>query len=210
MPERDLAMDTLKGVLEGKILIQNHCYRADEMANMIDMSKEFGYHITAFHHAVEAYKIADLLRENDICVATWANWWGVKLEMYDGIEANAPLVHAQPGGCAIIKSDDPDLIQRLNQEAAAALAAGRAAGLQITEADAIRWITSNPAKALGVADQTGSLEPGKRADVVIWDHDPFSIYAKAQRVWVDGAVTYDIADPRLQPKSDFELGQGGL
>ena len=208
-PKRDLQMDTLVGVLRGEILVENHCYRADEMAQMIDISKEFGYHVTAFHHAVEAYKIADILAKNDICVATWANWSGAKLEMYDAIEANAALVHAA-GGCAIIKSDDPDLIQRLNQEAAAALAGGRAAGLQISEADAMRWITSNPAKALGIAGQTGSLEPGKRADVVIWDHNPFSIYARAQRVWIDGAVTYDIADPRLQPKSDFELGQGGL
>ncbi|HEV2531851.1 amidohydrolase [Phenylobacterium sp.] len=207
-PKRDLQLDTLVGVLKGEILVENHCYRADEMAQMIDISKEFGYHVTAFHHAVEAYKIADILAKNDICVATWANWWGVKLEMYDGIEANAAMVHAA-GGCAIIKSDDPDLIQRLNQEAAAALAAGRAAGINISEADAIRWITSNPAKALGISAQTGSLEPGKRADVVIWDKDPFSVYAKAQRVWIDGAVTYDIADPRYQPKSDFELGQGG-
>jgi imidazolonepropionase-like amidohydrolase len=207
-PRRDLQLDTLAGVLKGEILVENHCYRADEMAQMIDISKEFGYHVTAFHHAVEAYKIADILAKNDICVATWANWWGFKLEMYDGIEANAALVDAA-GGCAIIKSDDPDLIQRLNQEAAAALAAGRAAGLTISEAHAIRWITLNPAKALGIDKQTGSLEPGKRADVVIWDKDPFSIYARAQRVWIDGAVTYDIADPRFQARSDFELGQGG-
>jgi len=208
-PKRDLQLDTLAGVLKGEILVENHCYRADEMAQMIDIANEFGYHIAAFHHAVEAYKIADLLAKNSICVATWANWWGVKLEMYDAIEANAPLVAAAPGGCAIIKSDDPDLIQRLNQEAAAALAAGRAAGLQISEAEAIRWITANPAKALGIAAQTGSLEAGKRADVVVWDRDPFSVYAKPQRVWIDGAVTYDIADPRFQAKSDFELGQGG-
>jgi imidazolonepropionase-like amidohydrolase len=207
-PKRDLQLDTLVGVLNGEILVENHCYRADEMAQMIDISKEFGYHVTAFHHAVEAYKIADLLADNHICVATWANWWGVKLEMYDATEANAALVDAAKGGCAIIKSDDPDLIQRLNQEAAAALAAGRAAGLDISEAHAISWITLNPARALGIDKQTGSLEPGKRADVVVWDRDPFSVYARAQRVWIDGAVTYDIADPRFQAVSDFELGQG--
>jgi imidazolonepropionase-like amidohydrolase len=208
-PKRDLAMDTLVGVLKGEILVENHCYRADEMAQMIDISKEFGYHITAFHHAVEAYKIADLLAANGTCVATWANWWGGKMEMYDGIEANAALVDAAKGGCAIIKSDDPDLIQRLNQEAAEALAAGRAAGLQISEAQAIKWITANPAKALGISAQTGSLEPGKRADVVIWDHDPFSIYARTERVYVDGAVAYDRHDARYQPRSDFDLGQPG-
>jgi imidazolonepropionase-like amidohydrolase len=207
-PTRDLQLDTLSGVLRGEILIENHCYRADEMAQMIDISREFGFHVTAFHHAVEAYKIADLLAKNDICVATWANWWGFKMEGWDAIEANAALVHAA-GGCAIIKSDDPDLIQRLNQEAAAALAAGRAAGLTISEGDAIRWITANPAKALGIANQTGSLEPGKRADLVIWDHDPFSIYARADRVYLDGAIAYDRHDARYQPRSDFDLGQTG-
>ena len=208
-PKRDLGLDTLSAVLRGEILVENHCYRADEMAQMIDISKEFGYHIAAFHHAVEAYKIADLLADNHICVATWANWWGGKMEMLDGIEANAALVDAAKGGCAIIKSDDPDLIQRLNQEAAEALAAGRAAGLQISEAEAIKWITSNPAKAIGVDKQTGSLEPGKRADLVIWDHDPFSIYARTDRVYLDGAIAYDRHDPRYQPRSDFDLGQAG-
>jgi imidazolonepropionase-like amidohydrolase len=207
-PGRDLQLDTLAGVLKGEILVENHCYRADEMAQMIDISREFGFRITAFHHAVEAYKIADVLAKNDICVATWANWWGFKMEAFDAIEANVPLVDAA-GGCAVIKSDDPDLTQRLNQEAAAALAAGRAAGLTISEGRAIRWITANPAKMLGIAAQTGSLEPGKRADVVIWDRDPFSIYARTERVYVDGAIAYDRRDPRFQPKSDFEVGQPG-
>ena len=208
-PKRDLGLDTLAAVLRGEIQVENHCYRADEMVQMIDISKEFGYHIAAFHHAVEAYKIADILAANDICVATWTNWWGSKMEMLDGIEANAALVNAAKGGCAIIKSDDPDLIQRLNQEAAEALAAGRAAGLTISEAEAIKWITANPAKALGIAKQTGSLEVGKRADLVIWDHNPFSVYARTERVYLDGAIAYDRSDPRYQPRSDFELGQAG-
>ena len=127
MPERDLAMDTLKGVLEGKILVHNHCYRADEMAIMIDMAKEFGYQVTAFHHAVEAYKIADLLRDNDICAVMWADWYGFKMEAYDAIKENIPLVH-NAGACAIVHSDDPNYIQRLNQEAAKALADGIRAG----------------------------------------------------------------------------------
>jgi imidazolonepropionase-like amidohydrolase len=207
-PSRDLQLDTLVGVLKGEILVENHCYRADEMAQMIDIAKEFGFRITAFHHAVEAYKIADILAANDICVATWANWWGFKMEAFDAIEANAPLV-AAAGGCAVIKSDDADLTQRLNQEAAAALAAGRAAGLTISEGEAIRWVTANPAKMLGIAGQTGSLEAGKRADVVIWDHDPFSVYARTERVYVDGGIAYDRRDPRYQPRSDFELGQPG-
>ncbi len=207
-PRRDLQLDTLAGVLRGEILVQNHCYRADEMVQMIDIAREFGYRITAFHHTVEAYKIADILARNDICAATWTNWWGSKMEFNDAIEANVPLVDAA-GACAIIKSDDPDTIQRLNQEAAEALAAGRAAGLQITDAQAIRWITSNAAKALGIGEQTGSLEPGKRADVTLWDRNPFSIYARAQQVWIDGGLAYDRNDPRFQPKSDFELGLEG-
>jgi len=209
MPERDLAMDTLKGVLEGKILIQNHCYRADEMANMIDMSKEFGYHITAFHHAVEAYKIADLLRDNGICAVMWADWYGFKMEAYDAIKENIPLVH-NAGACAIVHSDDPNYIQRLNQEAAKALADGERAGLpDLSEAVAWTWLTSNPAKALGIFDRTGSLKQGKMADVVLWNDDPFSVYARPERVWIDGALMYDANDPKRRPVSDFELGQPG-
>jgi imidazolonepropionase-like amidohydrolase len=209
MPERDLAMDTLKGVLEGKILIQNHCYRADEMANMIDMSKEFGYHVTAFHHAVEAYKIADLLRDNGICAVMWADWYGFKMEAYDAIKENIPLVH-NAGACAIVHSDDPNYIQRLNQEASKALADGVRAGIpNLSEAVAWEWLTANPAKALGILDRTGTLTAGKMADVVLWNGDPFSDYSRPERVWIDGAEMYDANDPKKRPVSDFELGQPG-
>jgi len=205
-PDRDLKLDTLAGVLNGEILVQNHCYRADEMAIMIDIAKEFGYKIAAFHHGSEAYKVADLLAKEGICVATWAGWWGFKMESIDGIEANAALVHAA-GGCAVIHSDDAILSQRLNQEAAAALAAGRRLGLNISEGEAIKWITANPAKMMGIADKTGSLETGKMADVVIWTANPLSVYAKTEKVFIDGAVVYDRNDPKLQPKSDFMVGQ---
>jgi len=209
MPERDLAMDTLKGVLEGKILVHNHCYRADEMANMIDMSKEFGYHIASFHHAVEAYKIADLLVANNICASMWADWYGFKMEAYDAIKENIPLVQ-NAGGCAIVHSDDQNGIQRLYQEAAKALADGQRAGIpNLSEAVAWTWLTSNPAKALGIFDKTGSLTAGKMADVVMWNGDPFSIYSRPERVWIDGALMYDANDPNKRPVSDFELGQPG-
>lgn len=207
-PARDLQLDTLVGVLKGKIRIQNHCYRADQMAQMIDISKEFGFHVTSFHHAVEAYKIADLLKENDVCATVWTNWGGFKMEAYDAIEANAALLQ-KAGTCITLHSDDQNLIQRLNQEAAEAVSAGRRAGIDIPERVAIEWITRNPAKVLGVLDQTGTLEPGKRADVVIWDKDPFSIYALTQKVFVDGGLAYDRHDPKFQPKSDFMLGQPG-
>jgi imidazolonepropionase-like amidohydrolase len=209
MPDRDLTMDTLKGVLEGKILIQNHCYRADEMANMIDMSHEFGYHITAFHHAVEAYKIADLLRDNDICAVMWADWYGFKMEAYDAIPQNIALVH-NAGACAMVHSDDPNGIQRLNQAAAKAMAVGQRAGIpNLSEAVAWQWLSRNPAKALGILDKTGTLTPGKEADVVLWNGDPFSDYSRPERVWIDGAEMYDANDPHRRPVSDFELGQPG-
>jgi imidazolonepropionase-like amidohydrolase len=207
-PARDLALDTLRDVLDGKILIHNHCYRADEMAQMIDMSKEFGYKITAFHHAVEAYKIADLLRENGICAAMWADWWGFKMEAYDAINENIPMVHAA-GACAIVHSDDENGIQRLNQEAAKALADGRRMGIVIAPEVAWEWLSYNPAKALGVADKTGSLKAGKMADVVLWNGNPFSVYTRPERVWIDGALLYDANDPKRRPVSDFELGQPG-
>ena len=203
-PGRDLKLDTLAGVLKGEILVQNHCYRADEMAIMIDIAKEFGYRIRAFHHASEAYKIADLLAKEDICAATWAGWWGFKMESIDGIPANAALLHAA-GGCAVIHSDDAILAQRLNQEAAAALAAGRKAGLNISDADAIGWITANAAKMLGILDKTGTLESGKMADVVVWNANPLSVYALAEQVYIDGALVFDRNDRKLQPKSDFMI-----
>ena len=208
MPERDLANETLSGVLAGKILVHNHCYRADEMAIMIDMAKEFGYKITAFHHAVESYKIADLLAKEGICSAMWADWYGFKMESFDAIKENIPYVH-NAGACAIVHSDDPNGIQRLNQEAAKALADGRRAGIPISDEMAWTWLSFNPAKALGIADKTGSLKPGKMADVVLWNGNPFSTYTRPDKVWIDGALLYDAANPRLRPVSDFELGQPG-
>ncbi len=207
-PKRDLTLDTLAGVLRGEILVQNHCYRADEMAIMIDVAKEFGYKITMFHHASEAYKAGALLAKEGICFATWADWQGFKMESLDGIEANAAIAY-KAGACTVIHSDDETMTQRLNQEAALAMAAGNRIGFGITRAEAISWITANPAKAMGIADQTGSLVTGKRADVVIWSGDPFSTYSLAERVFLDGAVVYDRKDPRYQPKSDFELGTPG-
>jgi imidazolonepropionase-like amidohydrolase len=202
-PPRDLKLETLAEVLAGRILVQNHCYRADEMLLMLDVAYEFGFRIRAFHHALEAYKIADVLAKKGVGVATWADWWGFKLEAFDGVPENLAQVHAA-GGRAIVHSDSPIGIQHLNQGAALGLAAGRAAGLPVSEQDALKWITINPAWVLGVDAQTGSLEPGKMADVVVWSHSPLSIYARAERVFVDGEVIFD-RNTGARP-SDFELG----
>jgi imidazolonepropionase-like amidohydrolase len=204
-PARNLQLETLAGVLDGEILVHNHCYRADEMATMINIAREFGYKIASFHHAVEAYKVRDLLVENGICASMWADWWGFKLEAYDGIRENIALVD-QAKGCAIVHSDDANGIQRLNQEAAKALRAGWEAGFKIDRADAVKWFTLNPARALGIDKVTGSLEPGKNADVVIWSSDPFSVYSRAERVFIDGALMYDRNDPGKLPVRDFVTG----
>jgi imidazolonepropionase-like amidohydrolase len=204
-PERNLQLETLAAVLDGEIRVQNHCYRADEMAIMIDVAREFGYSIASFHHATEAYKVRDLLAEEQICASMWADWWGFKVEAFDAITQNVALVHTA-GACAIVHSDSPEGIQRLNQEAAKALRAGWEAGLEIDRAAAIRWITINPARALGIDQWTGSLEAGKHADVVIWSGDPFSVYSKAEQVYLDGVLVFDRRDPARQPRRDFIRG----
>ncbi len=204
-PTRDLKLETLVGVLDGEILVHNHCYRGDEMSIMLDLAEEFGYKISAFHHAVEAYKVADLLAEHDTCAAVWADWWGFKMEAYDGIRENAALVD-RAGGCAIIHSDDEIGIQQLNQEAAKVIGAAQRAGIEIPPERAIQWITKNAAKSLGIDDVVGTLEPGKMADVVVWSGNPFSVYTRAERVYIDGALVYDRNNPAANPITDFTLG----
>jgi imidazolonepropionase-like amidohydrolase len=202
--ERNLRLETLAEVLRGRILVQNHCYRADEMAVMLQVAREFGFTIRTFHHATEAYKVADLLAQAGTGAAVWADWWGFKMEAWDGIPENAALVH-KAGARAVLHSDSPHGIQRLNQEAAKAAARAREEGIVLSEEEVLRWVTLNPAWAMGVEAQTGSLEPGKMADVVLWRNHPFSAYARAERVWADGIVTYDVRTGAQEP-SDFEVG----
>jgi imidazolonepropionase-like amidohydrolase len=204
-PDRDLKLEALADVLRGKILVHNHCYRADEMAQMLDLAREFGFHIRSFHHAVEGYKIADLLARDSVASSVWADWWGFKMESFDGIPENAALLQ-QAGARVIIHSDSPDGIQRLNQEAAKAMQAGEQAGITITREQAIRWLTANPAWALGIDSSTGTLEPGKAADVVVWSGDPFSVYSTVEQVYNDGWLVFDRKDQRRRPQTDFNLG----
>ena len=205
--KRDLKLDTLAGAINGDIRVNIHCYRADEMAIMLDLAKEFGFKIAAFHHGVEAYKIADRLAAEGVCAALWADWWGFKMESFDGIQENIALVDRVPGSCAIVHSDSDEGIQRLNQEAAKVMANAKRIGIEIAPEHAIQWLTANPARAMGIDGQTGTLEAGKMADVVLWNGNPFSSYAQAEQVYVDGARVYDRRDPSRQPKSDFLLGQ---
>lgn len=204
-PPRDPAKETLIGAMHGKIMVHIHCYRADDMLAMLSLADEVGFTIRSFHHALEAYKIRDVLAKRNISVSTWADWWGFKMEAYDGIPENLALIQ-ESGGVPILHTDSPEGIQRMNQEAAKALASGRHAGIAVTEEDAIRWITANPAWALGIEQRTGTLEVGKDADVVLWDRNPFSVYASAERVWIDGLTVHQKGKKR-PPWSDFELGQ---
>jgi imidazolonepropionase-like amidohydrolase len=205
-PKIDLQLETLADVLEGKITPHIHCYRADEMVQMIDLSKEYGFDIGAFHHAVEAYKIADILADEGIAVATWARRWGFKLEAYDAVEANAAVLEAA-GVNTILHSDSSTLIQRLNVEAAMAMASARELGLDYNRETAIRWVTANPAKLLGILNETGTLEIGKMADIVLWSDDPFSIYARPDNVFIDGVQVFDRENEKESDQSDLLIGQ---
>jgi imidazolonepropionase-like amidohydrolase len=205
-PDRNLRNETLAEVLRGNIYVQNHCYRADEMVQMLDLAHEFGFKIRSFHHAVEAYKIADILAREGTAVSIWADWWGFKEEAMDGIHENAALVQ-QAGGRPVIHSDSESGIQRLNQEAAKAMYYGRRSGIEITRDQALRWFTANAAWVLGIDSLVGTLEAGKMADVVVWSADPLSVYARALQVYNDGWLVYDRNDPTHQPKTDFMIGR---
>jgi imidazolonepropionase-like amidohydrolase len=204
-PERDLELETLAAVLRGDILVHTHCYRADEMVQMINLGLEFGFKVRSFHHAVEAYKIRDYLARDTIGASMWLNWWGFKMEAFDAVSENIALV-SQAGAPAILHTDDAIGIQVLNQNAARAMYAGRAAGIPVTRDEALRWITANPAWALGIEDRVGTIETGKNADLVIWSGDPFSVYTLADQVLIDGALVYDRTRLDRRPVSDFEVG----
>ncbi len=204
-PARELQSETLAEVLRGNILVQNHCYRGDEMAQMLDLAREFGFRIRSFHHGIEAYKVADLLAAERTAASVWSDWGGFKMEAYDEILENLALLQ-QAGATAVLHTDSPDGIQRMNQDMAKAYYAGIRAGIPLTRDQAIRWITANPAWVLGIERETGSLAPGKLADVVLWSADPFSVYAKAEKVWNEGWLAFDRLDPKKLYWTDFNLG----
>lgn len=206
-PGVDLKMETLAGILRGEILVQVHCYRSYDIGEMVAVASEMGFAIRSFHHALDAYKVRDLLVAKGIAINTWADWWGFKLEAFDGIPENAALFTEQ-GGRATIHSDSAIGIQRLNQEAAKAMASGNAAGIPVTEDQALRWVTANPAWVLGIDDVTGTLEAGKRADVVVWSGSPFSVYSRAEKTIIAGEVVYDRATGPIS--TDYELGNSAV
>ena len=206
---RDLKKEALLGIIAGDIRVNLHCYRANDIASVLAVAKEFGFRIGAIHHATEAYKIPGLLRASGTCAAVWADWWGFKIEAQDAVRAGAPLLE-RAGVCVMMHSDSAADGQRLNITAAKAAAAGRRIGIETPPEVMIKWTTSNPARLLGLADRVGTLKAGYQADLVLWSGDPFSIYTKADLVLIDGAVAWDRSKPPAAPVSDFELGRGGV
>ena len=203
-PDQDLDKDTLVGLMNGQFLAQVHCYRADDMLSFLQLADEMGFQVRSFHHAVEAYKIRDVLAARGVSVSTWSDWWGFKMEAFDAVLPNVAML-SSAGARAIVHSDSPEGIQRLNQEAGKAWRDGQDAGFAVSEDEALRWITANPAWALGIDGETGTLEAGKRADLVLWDAHPFSVYARARKVFIDGRLVLDADHPETW--SDFEIGQ---
>ncbi|HXY04765.1 MAG TPA: amidohydrolase [Terriglobales bacterium] len=188
-PKHDLKLDALADVLRGKLLVQIHCYRADELLTEMAMAKEFGYKLRAFHHALEAYKVADQLAANGIGIATFSDWWGYKQEAWDAIPWNAVMC-MRKGVRVAIKSDSDDFARRLNQEAGKTIHYGGA-----TEDEALKMITLNAAWIIGVDDRVGSIDVGKDADLVIWDGYPLSSSAVPNKVFIDGDVYFDRSLP---------------
>jgi imidazolonepropionase-like amidohydrolase len=188
-PKKDLKLEALADVLRGKLYVQIHCYRADEFLTEEAIAHEYGYKIRAFHHALEMYKVADKIAPEDTAIATFADWWGYKDEAWDAIPWNA-VMSMRKGVRVALKSDSNDHIRRLNAEAGKMVHYGGA-----TEDEAIKMVTLNPAWIIGVDDRVGSIDVGKDADLVIWNLDPLSNYAHAEKVYIDGDLFFDIAAP---------------
>jgi imidazolonepropionase-like amidohydrolase len=189
-PKKDLKLEALADILRGKLLVQIHCYRADEFLIEMEIAKEFGYKIRAFHHALEAYKVADKIAANGVAIATWPDWWGFKYEAWDGIPWNA-AISAHKGVRVALKSDSEDLTRRLNQDA------GKGMRYGLTEEEALKAITLNPAWIIGVDDRVGSIDVGKDADITIWNSYPLASPALVDQVLIDGDLYFDRSLPGL-------------
>ncbi len=184
-PRRDLRLDPLVEVLEGKRYVHSHCYREDEILMLLRVAKEFGFKVRTFQHILEGYKVADELAAAGVGASTFSDWWAYKVEAYDAIPYNAALM-TRRGVVVSINSDDAEEATHLNQEAAKTIKYG---GLSHDEA--LKLVTINPAIQLGIDKRVGSIEVGKDADLVIYNHDPLSAYAVVQKTLIDGHVYFD-------------------
>jgi len=184
-PRKDLKLEPLKEVLEGKRFVHAHCYRADEILMLIRVADDYGFKIKTFQHVLEGYKVAKEIAAHGAGGSTFSDWFNYKVEAVDAIPYNAAAMTAK-GVVSSLNSDDAELMRRLNTEAAKAIKYGG-----MTREQALALVTINPATQLGVADKVGSIEVGKSADLVIFDKDPLSEYSKVQKVWIDGNKYFD-------------------
>jgi len=184
-PRRDLRLDPLLEVLEGKRYVHSHCYREDEILMLLRVAKEFGFKVRTFQHVLEGYKVADEIAAAGAGASTFSDWWAYKVEAYEAIPYNAALM-TRRGVIVSVNSDDAEEATHLNQEAAKSIKYG---GLSHDEA--LKLVTINPAIQLGIDKRVGSVDPGKDADLVIYNHDPLSAYAVVQKTLIDGRVYFD-------------------
>jgi imidazolonepropionase-like amidohydrolase len=191
-PARDLTLDPLVEILEGRRLVHAHAYRADEILQLLRVAEEFGFRIATLQHVLEGYKVADEIAKHGAGASTFSDWWAYKVEAFDAIPHNAALM-AERGVLVSINSDSAEEHRHLNQEAAKAIKYGG-----MSEAEALALVTLNPAKQLGVDKRVGSIEVGKDADLVIFSAHPLSVYAVPEVVLIDGQVYFDRAKDREQ------------
>ncbi|HLQ00248.1 MAG TPA: amidohydrolase family protein [Candidatus Limnocylindria bacterium] len=184
-PRRDLRLEPLLEVLEGRRYVHSHCYRADEILMLLRVAKEFGFKVRTFQHVLEGYKVAEEIAAAGAGASTFSDWWAYKVEAYDAIPYNAALM-TRRGVVVSINSDDPEEATHLNQEAAKTMKYGG-----LTELEALKLVTLNPAIQLGIDKRVGSIDVGKDADLVIYNHHPLSAYAVVQETLIDGRVYFD-------------------
>jgi imidazolonepropionase-like amidohydrolase len=184
-PRRDLQLDALVEVLEGRRLVHCHSYRADEILMMIRLAEEMGFKVATFQHVLEGYKVAKEIAAHGAGASTFSDWWGYKIEAEDAIPGNAALM-THKGVLASINSDSAEHARRLNTEAAKSVRWG-----DLSDDQAMALVTLNPAKQLQIDTRVGSLETGKDADVVVWSHHPLSTFAIVERTYIDGVIRYD-------------------
>ncbi|MGB2592833.1 MAG: amidohydrolase family protein [Candidatus Acidiferrum sp.] len=184
-PRRNLQLDPLVEVLEGKRYVHAHCYREDEILMLLRVAKEFGFKVRTLQHVLEGYKVADEIAESGTGGSTFSDWWAYKVEAYDAIPYNAALM-THRGVIVSINSDDAEEATHLNQEAAKTIHYGG-----LTHEEALKLVTLNPAIQLGIDNRVGTIDVGKDADLVIYNHDPLSAYAVVQKTLIDGRVYFD-------------------
>jgi len=202
-PRRDLRLEPLVEVLDGKRYVHAHCYREDEILMLLRVAKEFGFKVRTLQHVLEGYKVADEIAAAGVGASTFSDWWAYKVEAYDAIPYNTALL-IKRGVVVSVNSDDAAEATHLNQEAAKAMKFGG-----LTHDEALKLVTINPAMQLGIEKRVGSIDVGKDADLVIYNHDPLSAYAVAQKTIVDGRVLFDrdkdIADRAALEKEKQDL-----